>query len=64
MPKMKSKRGLTKRLHITGSGHIKTKTQGYNHLAQSKTRKQKRHARKANTLSRADSRRLKRLLAK
>lgn len=64
MPKMKSKRGLNKRLHVTGSGHIKTKTQGYNHLAQSKTRKQKRHARKANSLSQSDARRLKRLIQK
>jgi len=59
---MKTKRGLAKRLHVTGSGHVKTKTQGYNHLAQSKSQKRTRHARKANTISKADARRLRRLI--
>lgn len=62
MPKMKTKRGLMKRLNVCGSGHIKIKTQGYNHLAQSKSQKRVRHARKANTISSSDARRLRRLI--
>ena len=64
MPKMKTKRGLAKRIHVNGSGYIKTKVQGYNHNSHSKTHKRIRQGRKASTISRADQRRLKRLITK
>ena len=50
MPKMKSKKALTKRIKVTGSG------------TPHKTHKQKRHLRKETTVSSADMKRIKYLI--
>ena len=46
MPKMKSKKALTKRIKVTGSGKVRRHHAYVSHLAPHKTHKQKRHLRK------------------
>ncbi len=63
--KQKSKRAVCKRLHVTGSGKImKNGNTNTSHLALSKSHKRKMHLRKAGALSRADRRRLNRLISR
>ncbi|UWD34320.1 50S ribosomal protein L35 [Mesomycoplasma molare] len=59
MPKMKTKSALKKRLKVTGSGKVKRGQAYRSHLAQNKTTKQKRHARKATLVSASDLKRIK-----
>lgn len=59
MPKMKSNRGLAKRIKVTGSGKIKRHHAYTSHLAPRKTHKQKRHLRKAGLVDRTDYKRIK-----
>ena len=54
MPKMKSKRALLKRMHVTGSGKVKIFHSHVSHLSHNKSTKQKRHLRMPNTLSNSD----------
>ena len=62
MPKMKSHRGLAKRVKKTASGKLKrTYT---SHWFSRKTTKQKRHLRKASLVSRGDYKRIRTLLVK
>jgi len=46
MPKLKSKKGVTKRFKVTGSGKVKRSKAGKRHLLTSKTGKRKRTLRK------------------
>lgn len=62
MPKMKSKKALTKRIKVTGSGKISRHHAYVSHLAPHKTHKQKRHLRKETTVSSADMKRIKYLI--
>ena len=62
MPKMKSKRALLKRIKISSSGKIKRGKAFTSHLAQNKSTKQKRQARKSTMMHSSDKKRLKRLL--
>jgi len=62
MPKMKSNRGAAKRFKATGSGKIKRRRAYLRHILTSKTRKQKRHLRRATTVSASDEREIRRLL--
>ena len=62
--KMKTKRALAKRFKVTASGKVVRFSQNHNHLAHNKTQNQKRRLRKATLMSRADERRLKRLITK
>jgi large subunit ribosomal protein L35 len=62
MPKMKSNRGLAKRIKVTGSGKIKRHHAYTSHLAPRKTHKQKRHLRKAGLVDRTDYKRIKDIL--
>ena len=55
MPKMKSKKALTKRIKVTGSGKVSRHHAYVSHLAPHKTHKQKRHLRKETTVSSADA---------
>jgi large subunit ribosomal protein L35 len=64
MPKMKSKRGLLKRIKVTGSGKLKRHSAYTSHLAPHKTHKQKRHLRKASLVSKSDYKRIKFLIQK
>ncbi|AWX69851.1 50S ribosomal protein L35 [Mycoplasmopsis anatis] len=61
MPKMKSKSALKKRIKITGTGKVLREQAFRSHLAQNKTTKQKRHARKSKLMSRSDIKRFKAL---
>lgn len=64
MPKMKSHRGLAKRVKKTGSGKLKRGRAYTSHLAPRKTQKQKRHLRKASLISPSDYKRIKLMLVK
>ena len=60
MPKMKSHRGLAKRIKTTGSGKLKRSHAYTSHRFQ----KQKRHLRKASTVHNTDFKRIKQMLVK
>ncbi len=62
MPKMKTRRAVGKRYHVTGSGKVKYKKQGMRHILSKKSTKRKRHLRKAGILSPAEQKRAKTLL--
>lgn len=62
MPKMKSKKALTKRIKVTGSGKVMRHQAYTSHLAPNKTTKQKRHLAKASTISKSDLKRIKYLI--
>ena len=51
MPKMKSRKAVTKRVKVTGTGKLKRKCANMSHLAPIKSQKQKRHLRKARLVS-------------
>lgn len=62
MPKMKSHRGLAKRVKLTASGRLKRKRAYTSHLMSSKTRKQKRRLRSSEIMAKAEEKRLKAIL--
>ena len=62
MPKMKTNRGAAKRFKKTASGRLKRSKAYKSHILTKKTRKRKRRLRKSTLVSRADEKRLKRLL--
>lgn len=62
MPKMKTKRGLAKRIKRTGSGKLVRHHAYVSHLAPRKTTKQKRHLMKSTSVSKSDYKRIKHLL--
>ena len=62
MPKMKSKKALTKRIKVTGSGKVCRHHAYVSHLAPHKTHKQKRHLRKETSVSKSDMKRIKYLI--
>lgn len=64
MPKMKSHRGLAKRVKKTGSGKLKRSHAYTSHRFHGKTQKQKRHLRKAAAVSNSDYKRIKDMLVK
>jgi large subunit ribosomal protein L35 len=62
MPKYKSKRALRKRVRLTGSGKLRRHRAYKSHILTKKHPKRKRQLRKGALVSKADERRLKRLL--
>ena len=64
MPKMKSHRGLAKRIKTTGSGKLKRSHAYTSHRFHGKTQKQKRHLRKSSTVHNTDFKRIKQMLVK
>ena len=62
MPKMKSKRGASKRFKATGSGKVKRFHAFTSHILTSKTRKRKRNLRKSTLVSKANEKRVKLLI--
>lgn len=64
MPKMKTHRGLAKRVKRTGSGKLKRSHAYVSHLAANKTQKQKRNLRKSALVSASDYKRIKLMLQK
>ena len=64
MPKMKTKRGLAKRVKVTGTGKLVRHHAYVSHLAPHKTTKQKRHLMKQTSVSKSDYKRIKHLIQK
>ena len=62
MPKMKSHRGAAKRFKITPTGKIKRRNAFMNHILEKKTSKRKRRLNSPAVVSKADEKRIKRLL--
>lgn len=62
MPKIKTHRGLAKRIKITGKGKIKRGKAYHSHLLSSKTPKMKRRLSKTDMVHPADAKRLKTLV--
>ena len=62
MPKMKSKRALSKRVKISGSGKIRRHRAYKSHILTKKHPKRKRRLRQGAMVSHADQKRLMRLL--
>ena len=58
MPKMKTHRGLAKRVKTTGSGKLKRGQAFRSHLAANKSQKQKRKLRKSALVSKGDQSRI------
>ena len=62
MPKLKTNKGAAKRLRFSKWGKLKKRNAGRQHILSKKTRKRKRHLRKAGYLSATDMKRIRRLL--
>jgi large subunit ribosomal protein L35 len=62
MPKMKTHRGLAKRVKRTGSGGLKRSHSHTSHILTKKSPKRKRNLRKAAMVSSSDMKRIKTLL--
>lgn len=62
MPKMKTHRGAAKRFKKTAKGKIKRHKAYTSHILTKKSAKRKRQLRKADTVDKADEKRIKRLL--
>lgn len=64
MPKMKSHRGLAKRVKKTGSGKLKRSHAYTSHRFHGKTKKQRRHLAKPGAVHATDYKRIKEMLVK
>ena len=62
MPKMKTHRGAAKRVKKTGTGKLKRMRAYKSHILTKKDRKRKRRLRTATLISKADAKRIDRLL--
>lgn len=62
MPKMKSNRGAAKRFRKTGSGKLARRRAYKSHILTKKSRKRKRRLRTDTLVSKADARRVRRML--
>ena len=62
MPKMKSKRGASKRFKVTGSGRIKRGNANRSHILTKMTTKRKRHLRAPDSIDASDAPAIKRML--
>ncbi|HNS14271.1 MAG TPA: 50S ribosomal protein L35 [Syntrophorhabdaceae bacterium] len=62
MPKIKTHRGLAKRVKITAKGKVKRAKAFHSHLLSSKTPKMKRRLSKSDTVHPTDLKRIKTLL--
>ena len=61
MPKIKTNRAAAKRFRVTGSGKIKRNKGFKSHILSSKSKKRKRHLRKASTVSAAETRNIRQI---
>jgi large subunit ribosomal protein L35 len=62
MPKIKTHKGAAKRFKLTATGKIKKMKAYKGHLAEHKSPKRKMNLRKADTVSKGDSERVKKML--
>jgi large subunit ribosomal protein L35 len=64
MPKMKTDRGAAKRFKITGTGKIRRRKANRSHLLEKKSSRRTRRLGRETTVSKADTREIKRLLGR
>ena len=62
MPKLKTHKGVAKRLRRTKSGLLKKRNAGRQHILGNKPRKHKRQLRKTGYVSKVDAKRIRRLM--
>ncbi len=62
MPKMKSKRGASKRFRVTASGKVKRHNAYHSHILTKKSPKRKRNLRQENQVHKTDISRVKRMI--
>lgn len=62
MPKLKTYKAAAKRFKITGTGKIRRMKQGRGHLKRKKSKRSKRSMRQYQAVSKADRKRVRRLL--
>jgi large subunit ribosomal protein L35 len=62
MPKMKTHRGAAKRVRKTGSGKFKRMRANKSHILTKKTRKRKRRLRQSDLVSKADAKKMNKIL--
>ncbi len=62
MPKMKTHRGLAKRVKVTGTGEFKRHSSFTSHILTKKSPKRKRNLRKASLVSKSDMKRIRTLM--
>ena len=62
MPKMKTHRGAAKRLKLTGTGKLKRMRSNKSHILTKKTTKRKRRLRQPDLVSKADEKKLNKIL--
>jgi len=62
MPKMKTHRGAAKRVKVTGTGKLKRMRSNKSHILTKKTTKRKRRLRQSTLVSKADAKKLKKIL--
>lgn len=62
MPKIKTNRAAAKRFRVTGSGKIKRSKGFKRHILSSKSKKRKRHLRKAGMVSAVESKNIRQLI--
>lgn len=62
MPKIKTHRGLAKRVKVTAGGKIKRAKAYHSHLLSSKTPKMKRRLSKSDTINPSDAKKMKSLI--
>lgn len=62
MPKMKTHRGAAKRFRVTGTGKIKRSKAYHAHILTKKATGRKRHLAQADLVSKADSKKVHRML--
>ncbi len=62
MPKLKTFRGVKKRFKLTAKGKVRRRKANASHILTKKTTKRKRNLRRSALLSKADEKRIKRLM--
>jgi large subunit ribosomal protein L35 len=62
MPKVKTKRGLAKRVKATGTGKVRRYRAGKSHLLTKKSRARKRRLRQGDLIHSSDVKRIRRLV--
>ena len=62
MPKMKTRRGASKRFKLTGTGKIKRNKANKSHILTKKTPKRKRRLRKGTILTAVEVKRVKKMI--
>jgi len=62
MPKMKSHKGSKGRFKVTGTGKLRRRRVGLNHMLGKKTSTRKRRLGSGTTVSKADTKRVRRML--